>query len=206
MKKKIDYEKVTCVTNTFRVSFPEVFKAKAFKDGQEAKFSIVMLFDKKESVKSPRVGKDGKPVGLSLQQIAVNAATEKWGPKDKWPKGLDFPFRDGDEKPELEGYPRTIYASAKSKQMPGLVGPDRQPILNEAEFYAGCYARAEITAYAYDTGNNKGVGLGLKNIQKIGEGAKFSGRKNAEDVFDSIDTNNGDTEISSADNDEDDLL
>lgn len=170
---KMDINLKKCVTPEFRVSFPAVFEAKSFK-GQEAQFSVVMLFDKKTDLKE-------------LRKIALNAAEEKWGSdQKKWPKDFRRPFRDGDvEKPDTIGYPGTVFVSAKSKTQPGLVGPSRQPILNAKDFYAGCYARAEVIAFAYDNIGN-GVSFSLQNIQKLRDGDSLSGRKNAEDVFDAV--------------------
>lgn len=169
-KGSLEAKKV--VTPEFRVSFPAVFEPKAFQ-GNAPKYSVVMLFDKKTDL-------------TSVKKAVFNAATEKWGAKDKWPKGLRLPFRDGDEKGDKQGYAGCIYVTATSKDQPGLVGPTRQAILNPKDFYAGCYARAEIIAFAYDKVGNRGVSFSLQNIQKMRDGASFSGRKDAADVFDSI--------------------
>lgn len=170
-----------CITPEFRVSFPAVIKAKAFED-QEAKFSVTMLFPKKVSLKL-------------LKDAHDNARNEKWGtdPK-KWPKGLRSPFRDGDEKEDTTGYAGHIFVKASSKNQPGLVNQSLQPILNERDFYAGCYARAEIIAFAYDTKGNKGVSFALMNIQKLRDGEAFSGHKAAEDVFDKVEDDSEDAD------------
>jgi hypothetical protein len=176
---KIDIALKKCVTPEFRVSFPAIFKPKAF-DNQEAKYSLVMLFDKKEDLKS-------------LKKAALMAAEEKWGPdKAKWPKPLRMPFRDGDTRSEMQGYPGTIFVSASSKTQPGLVDQRLQRILSEQDFYAGCYARAEIIAFAYDTKGNKGISFSLQNVQKLRDGDSFSGRKKAEDVFDAVEDSSDD--------------
>ena len=175
-KEKMDIKLKKCMTPEFRVSFPNVFKPRAFTEGQEAKYSIACLFSKNTDLKE-------------LKRAATNALIEKWGPKEKWPKNLDMPFRDGDDKPELDGYAGTIYINAKSKQRPGLVGATKVngelPSLTEdsGDFYAGCYARASLIAYAYETGANKGVAFALQNIQKLRDGEAFSGKKAAKDEF-----------------------
>lgn len=192
MKNNIQAKKV--ITPEFRVSFPAVFTAKAFQN-QEPKYSVVMLFSKKTDISE-------------LKKAAMNAAAEKFGnDKTKWPKNLKMPFRDGDEKADTPGYKDTIFVTASSKQRPGLVDRSRQAILSEEDFYAGCYARAELIAFAYDTAGNRGVSFSLQNIQKLKEGEKFSGRKAAEDVFDSVedDSDNPDNYGSSDADDEYDL-
>lgn len=170
-----------CMTPEFRVSFPNVFKAKAAFEGQEAKFSLVMLFDKAIDLGAPTV-KGGK----SLKEIVFNAAVEKWGPKSEWPEGLKFPFKDGDKVKDRAGYKGCMYASATSKHQPGIVDNNVQPILDEKDFYAGCVARATVIAYAYDRVGNKGVGLSLQNLQKLRDDKPFSGRKKAEDEFEVV--------------------
>jgi hypothetical protein len=168
----INQRKVT--TPEFRASFPHVFKAHAFNDKQEAKFSLTMLFPKTADLKA-------------LKKAAAFAAEEKWGPREKWPKGLRMPFRDGDEKSDLTGYTGTIYVNANSKQRPGCVDNRLTPIVEEDNtFYAGCYARATLIAFAYDTSGNRGVSFSLQNIQKLRDGEPFSGRRKAEDDFDAV--------------------
>lgn len=170
--KKADAKKV--VTPEFRVSFPAVFKPRAAVEGQEPKYSMSMVFPKTTDI-------------TALKQLAANAVMEKWGAdKTKWPKNLRSPFRDGSEK-DYDGYgPDVVFVSATSKVRPGLVGPDLQPIISENEFYGGCYARAEVTAFAYDVSGNKGIAFGLRNIQKTRDGEPFSGNSKPEEVFDAV--------------------
>lgn len=163
------------MTPKFRVSFPSVFKARADFEGQEPKFSIVMLFDKATDISA-------------LKQLAQSVVLEKWGPdKAKWPQNLRSPFRDGDvEGNGKDGYTGVIFVRASSKTRPGLVDQEKVQILEESDFYGGCYARATINAFAYDKAGNKGVAFGLQNIQKLADGEPFSGRTKAEDDFDAV--------------------
>ena len=71
---------------------------------------------------------------------------------------------------------------------PGVVDQNVQPIIEAEEMYAGCYARATLTAYAFDTAGNRGVAFGLQNIQKIRDGEPFTGREKAEDEFEAIES------------------
>ncbi len=188
MSERMDIELKKCITPEFRVSFPQIIQPKAF-GKQPAKYSIVMLFPKGTDL-------------VKLKKAAFNAAVEKWG-KDKaaWPKNLKMPFRDGNEKSDLMGYEDTIFVSASSKDQPGLIDQRKNDILSEKDFYAGCYARAQILAFAYDKPEfgTRGVSFGLQHVQKTKDGEKFSGRKAATDVFDAID--DGSDEASSYDTD-----
>jgi hypothetical protein len=170
------------MTPKFRVSFPSVFQPKeSMNAGGEPKYGIVMLFDTKD----PAVAK-----GLEQMKAAARAAaTEKWGADtSKWPKGLRLPFRKGEEK-DYDGYgPGIIFVNASSKMKPGLVDQNVQPIIDPSEFYGGCYARATVNAFAYDTSGNRGISFGLRNIQKVADGDSFSGKSAPEKDFMPIDT------------------
>lgn len=203
-KDKMDLALKKCITHAFRVSFPAIFTPKAFQD-QAEKYSCVMLFDKNTDLSKAPTDKAGKPIGISIKQAAFNAATEKWGDKTKWPKNLRLPFRDGDEREDTPGYKNTIFVTATSKTQPGLVNQRREAILSEQEFYAGCYARAELIAFAYDKSGNKGVSFSLQNVQKLRDGDKFSGRKNAEDVFEAIEDSSEDASSYESDAGQDSL-
>lgn len=181
----VENNKIT--TPVFRVCFPHVYKASASEEGGEPKFSLVGLFDNEDELKD-------------MKRLAKAAAKEKWG--DKIPKGLRSPFREGNEKsdkyPEFEGM---IYVSFSSKQKPKVVDQDVEPILDESEFYAGCYARASIRAYAYDQKGNKGVAFGLFNVQKVDDGDPLGGGSDPNDDFEPVGGGKG----KSADDDDGDF-
>ena len=165
-----EIKKIT--TPEFRASFPSVVKPTSFSEAQEKKYEVTALFP---------VGTDLAP----LMALAKQAAVDKWG--DKIPTGLRSPFRDGSEKPDLDGYePGVTFIKMTTKQRPGLVDAQVQPIIEEGEFYGGCYARATVTAFAYDQAGNRGVSFGLQNLQKTRDGDPFSGRAKAEDDFEAI--------------------
>jgi hypothetical protein len=161
-------DKARIMTPAFRVAFPEVFKAVSY-EGGDAKFSITMLFDKAEDLSA-------------LKRIASAAKKEKWG--DDPPKNLRSPFRDADEEgKETNGYAGKIFVKASTKFQPGLVDAKRQPIIDETEFYAGCWARATVTAYAYSVKGNHGIAFNLGNVQKLKDDDSFMGGVSAADDF-----------------------
>lgn len=190
-KKKQNPLKV--ITPKFRLSFPELFEAKAFED-QTAKFSIQMLFDKKADL-------------TPLKNVVKKAAKEKWG--DNPPKGLMLPFKDGNEK-ELDGYENTIVVGAASKFKPQVVDQKLEPILAENDIYAGCYARAAIAAYAWEYKNKqgkvmkRGVSFNLESVQKLADGEPFVKRPDPSDDFDQVDDGSDDSD--NYEEDEDDLF
>lgn len=173
-------DRVQVVTPKFRASFPSVFQASAFAENQDKKFRLGALFPEGTDL-------------TELKQMAHNAAIVKWG-ADKIPSNMKSPFRDGAEKPDLEGYePGVTFINMTSKMRPGVVDQNVQPILEESDFYGGCWAMATVTAYAYDTMGNKGVAFGLQNVQKVADDTPFSGRTSAEDDFQPIEAGAGDS-------------
>lgn len=168
----------TVVTKEFRVSFPDLYEARAMEDDDgktgEAKYAVVMLFPK---------GTD-----LSAMKAAAQAAVvAKWGAdKAKWPSNLRLPFRDQGEK-DYEGYEAgSVFVRATSKRKPAVVGYDPSKALPEDEMYPGCYARAEVNAYTYDKKGNKGVAFGLNCLQKTRDGESLGGRSKPTEVFEPI--------------------
>lgn len=190
----MDILKKKVLTPEFRASFPHLFEKHSF-ENQPGKYSIVMLYNKKIDLSS-------------LKKAAHNAAVEKWGPKEKWPKNLRMPFRDGNEKTDLAGYENTIFVSASSKQKPQVVGNKKVdgqfPRLEKDDglFYPGCYARATLIAFAYDTMGNKGVSFALQNVQKLRDGEAFSGRKDADSEFDEVEDGSDDADNYSEESDD----
>lgn len=180
----------------FRSSFPWVFEPQPPMEGStgEPKYSVVMLFD----------GAAQKSAEYkAMRDLAHAAARDKFGDKLRpdgkgWYHGLKNPFRDGAEKSELEGYGAgVVFVTASSKMRPGMVLKDGVTHIVSRDvgpdgFYAGCYARASLTAYGYDKAGNKGVAFGLQNIQKLRDGDAFSGRTRAEDDFEAVEDAFGD--------------
>lgn len=172
-------------TPTFRVSYPNVFKAKRNDLNGQDEFSIVALFKKGEDLSA-------------LKAAAQKAIVDKWGPdKEKWPKNLRSPFRDQAERAKDVDGKRilpagheegAIFLNLKSKQRPGVVDQNVQDIIDESQFYAGCFARASVNAFAYDQKGNRGVSFGLGNIQKVKDGEPLGNRARPEADFAPIQT------------------
>lgn len=168
-------------TPKFRVSYPNVFEAKKNDLTGKMEYSIVALFKKGENLDA-------------LKKAVTDEIEKKLGPdKSKWPKNLRSPFRDQGERKKVtddgkeimpDGYEEgAIFLNLKSNQRPGVVDQNVKPIMDAAEFYAGCYAHATITASYYDQKGNKGVSFWLQNIQKLGEGEPLGGRTRPEADF-----------------------
>lgn len=171
------------ITGKVRLSYAHLFKPQAIDDSQEPKYSACLLIPKsdKETIKKIK----------AAIEAAKQAGASKWG--GKIPSNLKVPLRDGDEEraddhPEYAGH---YFINASSKQKPGIIDRQKNEILDSTGVYSGCYARASINFYAFNTAGNKGIACGLNNIQKWADGEYLGGRTRAEDDFDEIEDDEG---------------
>ena len=65
--------------------------------------------------------------------------------------------------------------TVNSNNKPVIVDATKAPITEPEEVYSGCYGRAIINFYIYDTAGNKGVTAGLNGIMKLGDGEPLAG-------------------------------
>jgi ssDNA-binding protein len=171
------------MTPVFRVSYPFLFKPRLNDLSNKTEYTVVALFPKGADMSR-------------LKNAAAKACEEKWG-KDKtdWPQDLKSPFKDQGKRAKMvegkkvlpQGYEEgAIYLDLKSAERPGIVDQNVQDILDPSEFYAGCYARATVRFFAYDHKVNKGISIGLVNLQKVKEGDSLGNRTKAVDDFSPI--------------------
>lgn len=181
-KAKGDKEKCRVVTPEFRVSYPHVFKPQGMQGKPNAakKYSITMLFAKDADLTA---------VKAAMKQAKIQAFGED---SAKWPKGLESPVSDGDspKNADKEGYAGhwVIKASSSEDQRPTVVDQNVEPILNQGDFYPGCFARASVLAYIWDNEFGKGVGFILDHVQKMRDGQSFAGKPTANEVFTPVGT------------------
>ena len=165
------------VTGKVRFSYVNIFRSRVFQEGQDAKFSICLLIPKSDKATV-------KKIRDAIEEAVQEGVSDKWG--GKRPKNLKLPLRDGDEEraeeaPEYEGM---FFLNANSNVKPGIVDRDRNEILDPEEVYSGCWGRASINFFAFDSHGNRGIGVGLNNIQKLKDDARLgSARASAEDDF-----------------------
>lgn len=168
-------------TKKFRLSFPNLFKARDFQGDGKFKFGITMLFDKKTEKEDLK----------ELRAMAAAAWKELLTKSGKKLKMTKNPFHDGDvEKSELDGYPGNIFITASSRNQ--VVPVKRDPATNalipctEQEIYPGCFCKAVLHCYAFNKGSNIGVAFGLDGVLKVGDGPSLTGRMSPEQAFEVI--------------------
>ncbi|MBR3053900.1 MAG: DUF2815 family protein [Firmicutes bacterium] len=166
------------VTGKVRFSYVHVFEPWAGQEGQQPKYSVCILIPKDDK-------KTLDKIAAAMDEAVQEGIASKWGGKK--PKNLHIPIRDGDEEradeaPEYEGM---MFLNANSNNAPGVVDKDLNVILDTEEFYSGCWGRASVNFFPYDSNGNRGIGVGLNNLQKLKDGERLGGsRASAEDDFD----------------------
>lgn len=134
------------------------------------------------------------PQLAELEEICVSLCNEKWGKKGpailKAIKMTGKIFlRDGNTKPDYDGFPGNFFISARSKIRPAYFDMQKQEI-TEAQgiLYSGCYVNVSLEMFAYTKGNN-GLGARQRGVQYAGKGDAFGGGgpPAGADEFDEID-------------------
>ena len=166
-------------TGKVRFSYVNIFSPRKADDSAEPKYSMTLLVPKSDTVT------------YQAMKRAIKAAIQT---KPEIFKGLteqeiQTPIHDGDgRKPKGGAYGEECkgcwVVNTSSKNKPGVVDINKEPITDPTEVYSGCYGRVTINAYAYNRNGNKGISFGLNNVQKRADGAPLDGRVSAEDDFD----------------------
>ena len=167
------------VTSKVRMSYAHVFEPTAIEEGQTKKYSVSLIIPKSD-----------KKLIAKIKAAIENALEEgkaKFG--GKIPATYKSPLRDGDtDRPEDENYENSYFINANSIRKPSIVDENLDPIMDQDDFYSGCYGRASVNFYAYNVSGNRGIAAGLNNLQKLEDGPKLSGgASSAEDDFGSDD-------------------
>lgn len=159
--------------NPIRFSYANVHQAVSIKGG-DPKFSASIIIPKSNK-------KEIKKIKEAIQN-AIEENKDKFG--GKIPSNLKIPLRDGDaEKEDDEAYKDSYFINANSTLKPGILDADRNHIMDQSEFYSGCYGRVSITFYGFNVNGNRGIAAGLQHVMKTKDGEPLGGRSTAEDDF-----------------------
>lgn len=192
-------------TPVFRVSFPNLFEARAGDPddpNSKKKFGLQAIWTPGKF--TAREKELWKAIIKELHAKSKEAFKRPW---NELPDNIKRGLRDGAAKEGLEGYGEgTRFASLTTSTRPGVIAKDGETRIspdegNADEIYPGCYARATVNVYSYGTkpgSKGKGVAIGLFNVQKVKDGPRLDSRVAAEDDFDEeldsqwLDENDGD--------------
>ncbi len=154
-----------------RLAFAQIWEPKAFQPGSKAKFNGNFLF----APTSP----NAKIVENAIKEVA----TEKWGAKANEViaslKGNanKFCFRNGNTKPDYEGYPGNLFVGASNVTRPTIMDRDgKTPLVqSDGRPYSGCFVNAVLDIWAQDNQYGKGIQCSLLGVQFVRDGDAFSG-------------------------------
>lgn len=167
---------IKVVTGKVRLSYANVWEPKAQTEGAKPKYSVSIIIPKDDTATLEKINK--------AIMDAAEQGTAKFGGKKPNLKAIKTPLRDGDiEREDDEAYENAYFLNANSYQQPQIVDKNVEPILDKSEVYSGCYARVSLTFYAYNSNGNKGIAVGLGNIQKLADGEPLGGKSNASADF-----------------------
>jgi len=183
-----DFTATKVITGEVRFSYLHVFEPSAVGEGQDKKYSVSLIISKSDKKTLAAINK--------AIEASKEAGKAKFG--GKVPAVLKTPLRDGDlERPEDEAYADSYFLNANCSAKPGVVDKNLKPIMDQEELYSGCYGRASISFYAFNTSGNKGIACGLNNLMKTKDGESLGGRVSAETDF---------ADFAGASSEEDDML
>lgn len=169
------------ITGKVRLSYCHLFEAHSSFEGQEPKYSVVILVPKSDTETINKI--------KAAQKTALeNGRSSKFN--GTIPKNWKNTFRDGDEEADLDKNPEYaghMFMTISNKTRPGVVDAHVQPILDPAEVYSGCYARVSMNAFPFSASGNKGVSFGLNHVQKLADGEPLGSVTKATDDFDEVD-------------------
>jgi hypothetical protein len=169
----------TLITPAGIGSYVSVLEAKLDPMGK-LKYGLALLIPKSRAAEL-------KPLQAAITEVAA----AKWGAKapavlaaTKYPA-----IRDGDAKVDDEGkvdpiYKGHYYLSIRSDRKPQVIDGNKQPVFTDEDVYSGCLMRCSVAVFPYEQSGNRGIGLGLNNVQVLEKRARLDGRKAAEDEFD----------------------
>lgn len=158
-------------TGKVRFSYCNLFTPRSIDDGP-AKYSVTLLIPKSDKATIAKV------------KAAIDAAKAAYIQRNsgkKLPAALKNTMHDGDgTRPnsgdefgeECKGH---YVMTVSSKNKPVIVNADKTPITEPQELYSGCFGRAIINFYVYDTQGNKGISAGLNGIMKLYDGEPLGG-------------------------------
>jgi hypothetical protein len=158
------------LTGPVRLAFANLYdvdpKSKN-EDGSGGKYGAQLLFPP---------GVDFTPLYNAYYEVAGKEFSEYYNAATGQYAGIHSPFRDQAEKIKFGGYtPGCVFMSCTTFFKPPVVDVHKNPIVDAARVYAGCWAIAAINAYAFKDPRKKGVSFGLQSLMIIGDDTKLAG-------------------------------
>lgn len=183
-----------------RLSFPVLFKPRAFSKDQDPKFQATFLLDPSD--------KDHARAIKEIKKQAKAVLTEKFGEvPDKDELKLCYGLADKHpKKKKYDGYEGMFYIQTSNSTQPNLIDRRKNEVIEQdGVLYAGCYVNTNITLWPQDHPvGGKGVNANLRIVQFFKDGEAFGNAKASVDEMDEVDIDDDDDDADDWD-DEDDL-
>ena len=168
------------VTGKVRFSYPHIFEPEAALGAGDPKYSITLLIPKsdtetlgkiKAAMTEAREIFCNRNGANALPAKPVHTLKDGDGTKDN---GDPFP-------PECAGH---YVINVRSKTKPAIVDALRKDVTDASQVYGGCYGRAAINFYGYNTAGQKGISATLLSVQVLPGGEPFGTVGSANDFDD----------------------
>src|SRR3990167_4236822 len=160
----------TVMLSDVRLSFAKaLFEPKDVQGQGEPKFSGSFIFP------------PNHPCVAAIKAAMKKVAEEKWGAKASevfvaLKAGDKLALRDGDTKPQYEGYKGNFFLNASNKIKPLVIDGNKSPLsAASGKPYAGCYVNASVEVWAQDNAFGKRINATLKGVQFLRDGARLAG-------------------------------
>ena len=160
----------TVMLSDVRLSFANaLFEAKNFQGQGEEKFNAGVIF----SPNHPCVA----AIKAAMKKVAEEEWKEKAGEVFAMLKASDrLCLRDGDTKPQYEGYKGNLFLNASNKIKPLVIDGNKSPLsAASGRPYSGCYVNMSIEVWAQDNKFGKRINATLKGVQFLRDGARLAG-------------------------------
>jgi len=149
-----------------RLSYVHLLTPRSPLSGGDPKYQTTILLPKSDVTGKARI------------DMAIQAAIQA-GISSKWngtaPARPEINLYDGDGVrpsgeafgPECKGH---WVFTASGARKPEVIDANFNPIIDASQIYSGMYAQISFRFFAYNAAGKKGIGCGLGNVRKIGDG------------------------------------
>ncbi len=163
-----------------RLSYVNVFEPQTRPGSTDAKYGVTVLVPKSDMATKAAID-------AAIEAAVTSGVTKCWS--GVRPPVPSLPIHDGDGPRPSDGQPygaecRGCWVfTASSKNAPGVVDANVQPILDPRKVYSGVWGRVNISFFPYNNNGKKGIGCGLNHVQVLRDGEPLVDRVSAEDAF-----------------------
>lgn len=158
------------VTGKVRFSYVHAFEPYS-NNGQEPKYSVTLLIPKTDKATLKKI-KDAIEASKKIFSDKNNGKALPPNIKTTLHDGDGYTENGAEFGPECKG---NYVITVSSKTKPVIIDAQKLPITDPTDLYSGCYGRAIINFFVYNTAGRIGVSAGLNGIMKLYDGEPLAG-------------------------------